>query len=55
LTIGYQLYARLVIWGTWIPYSQIELDTRNDYECYTDKFLGINNVNSQIELYVPIK
>jgi len=43
------------IWGTWIPYSQIELDERNDYECYTDKFLGINNVNSQIELYVPIK
>lgn len=43
------------IWGTWIPCSGYELDIRDDFECYTESFLGIDNDNSQILIYIPIK
>ncbi|MEA5009162.1 AraC family transcriptional regulator [Clostridium tyrobutyricum] len=43
------------IWGTWIPCSGYALDMRDDFECYTENFLGIDNNNSQILIYIPIK
>jgi AraC family transcriptional regulator len=43
------------IWGTWIPTCKYELDNRDDFECYTQNFLGIDNEHSEIEIYVPIK
>jgi AraC family transcriptional regulator len=42
------------IWGTWFPNSDEELDVRDDFECYTEKFLGADNNKSQIEIYFPI-
>lgn len=43
------------IWGTWFLSSKEELDIRDDFEVYDERFLGPNNVNSQIDIYIPIK
>lgn len=42
------------IWGTWLPNSNEQLDMRDDFECYTERFLGAKNDNSQIDIYFPI-
>lgn len=43
------------IWGTWIPSSKVELDMRDDFELYDDRFKGIDNPLSEIDIYIPIK
>ncbi len=43
------------IWGTWIPYSGYELDLRDDFECYDDRFLGPDDDRSQFDIFIPIK
>lgn len=43
------------IWGVWFPKSGYKLDSRDDFECFTDKFLGPFNDNSEIEIYFPIQ
>ncbi|HAU4946617.1 TPA: AraC family transcriptional regulator [Clostridioides difficile] len=43
------------IWGTWFLSSKEELDIRDDFEVYDERFLGSSNVNSQIDIYIPIK
>ncbi|MHC1723537.1 MAG: GyrI-like domain-containing protein [Aminipila sp.] len=42
------------IWGIWYPQSGYEIADREDFECYTEKFLGPYNENSEIEIYFPI-
>lgn len=42
------------IWGTWLPKSNEKLDMRDDFECYTERFLGADNDKSQIDIYFPI-
>lgn len=43
------------IWGVWFPKSSFQLDDRDDLECYTEKFLGAENEESEIEIYFPIQ
>lgn len=43
------------IWGTWFLNSKEELNIRDDFEVYDERFLGPNNENSQIDIYIPIK
>ena len=43
------------IWGTRFLSSKEELDIRDDFEVYDERFLGPSNVNSQIDIYIPIK
>ncbi|MDS0526501.1 AraC family transcriptional regulator [Clostridium sp. SHJSY1] len=42
------------IWGTWFPKSDFEISGYDDFECYTERFLGSDNENSQIDIYFPI-
>ncbi|SFC37503.1 AraC family transcriptional regulator [Clostridium uliginosum] len=42
------------IWGTWFLGSNKQLDMRDDFECYTERFLGAKNDKSQIDIYFPI-
>lgn len=42
------------IWGVWFPKSGFELASRNDFECYTDRFTQANDMNSEIDIYFPI-
>ncbi|MCX7709692.1 MAG: GyrI-like domain-containing protein [Clostridia bacterium] len=43
------------IWGTWISCSGYEMDMRDDYERYDERFLGPDNNQSEIDIYFPIK
>ncbi|WP_027624470.1 AraC family transcriptional regulator [Clostridium lundense] len=43
------------IWGTWIPLAKVELDMRDDFELYDERFKGANNRLSEIDIYIPIK
>lgn len=43
------------IWGVWFPKSGFELANRDDFECYTERFLGANNESSEIDIYFPIE
>ncbi|ENJ9655498.1 AraC family transcriptional regulator [Clostridium botulinum] len=43
------------IWGTWIPFSKVEIDMRDDFELYDGGFKGANNHLSEIDIYIPIK
>jgi len=42
------------IWGTWFANSNKQLDMRDDFECYTERFLGTKSDKSQIDIYFPI-
>ena len=42
------------IWGVWFPKSGYAISDREDFECYTEKFLGPYDENSEIEIYFPI-
>ncbi|MGF7060233.1 GyrI-like domain-containing protein [Brassicibacter mesophilus] len=48
----YQTYY--YIWGTWSSNNNIKLDMRDDFECYTERFLGAENEKSQVDIYFPI-
>ncbi|WP_048602126.1 AraC family transcriptional regulator [Rubeoparvulum massiliense] len=43
------------IWGSWFPKSGFELANRDDFECYTERFTGANDSNSEIDIYFPIE
>ena len=43
------------IWGTCFPKSGFELANRDDFECYTERFTGANDSNSEIDIYFPIE
>ncbi|MEC0172333.1 AraC family transcriptional regulator [Paenibacillus graminis] len=43
------------IWGVWFPKSGYELDNRDDFECYTERFAGEDVESSEIDIYFPIK
>ncbi len=43
------------IYGTWLPNSEYELDSRDDFERYDENYLGLNNPNSKVEIWIPIK
>lgn len=43
------------IWGIWFPKSGFELANRDDFECYTERFIGPNDENSEIDIYFPIE
>lgn len=43
------------IWSVWFPQSGYELAEQDDFECYTERFLGPNNPHSEIDIYFPIK
>lgn len=43
------------IWGVWFPKSHCKIGSGEDFEVYTDRFLGIDNEQSQIDIYFPIE
>jgi AraC family transcriptional regulator len=43
------------IWGTWLLCSGMEIDCRDDFEQYDDRFLGVDNDLSEIDIYIPVK
>ncbi len=43
------------IWGTWLLCSGMELDNRDDFELYDERFLGADNDLNEIEIYIPVK
>jgi len=54
-TVKNLLSTYYYIWGVWLPKSSLQLDDRDDLECYTEQFLGAENEESQIEIYFPIQ
>lgn len=54
-TVDNLLTTYQYIWGVWFPKSGYELAERDDFECYTERFLGPNNHRSEIDIYFPIK
>lgn len=42
------------IWGTWFLTTSERLDVREDFELYDQRFLGYDNPESQVDLYIPI-
>lgn len=49
------IYTYQYIWGVWFPKSGYKLANRVDFECYTERFLGADNENSQVDIYFPIE
>lgn len=43
------------IWGTWFLTTKEELDLREDFELYDDRFLGYDHPNSEVDLYIPVR
>lgn len=43
------------IWGTWFFVTDEKLDAREDFELYDERFLGYDNPDSEIDLYIPIR
>ena len=43
------------IWGTWFLTAGLELDLREDFELYDERFLGYDHPESQVDLYIPVK
>lgn len=43
------------IWGTWLTGTKEQLDDREDFELYDERFLGYDNPESQMDIYIPIK
>ena len=54
-TVDTLLMTYRYIWSVWFPKSGYELSERDDFECYTERFLGPNNPHSEINIYFPIK
>ena len=54
-TVDTLLMTYRYIWSVWFPKSGYELAERDDFECYTERFLGPNNPHSEIDIYFPIK
>ncbi|MEA5004756.1 MAG: AraC family transcriptional regulator [Christensenella sp.] len=43
------------IWGTWFLTTKQELDWREDFELYDERFLGYDHPDSQIDVYIPVR
>jgi len=43
------------IWGTWFLETEEELDLREDFELYDNRFLGYDHPDSEVDLYIPIR
>jgi AraC family transcriptional regulator len=43
------------IWGTWVLCSGFEIDQRDDFEFYNERFLGPDNDLSELDIYIPVK
>lgn len=43
------------IWGTWILLTDEVLDDREYFELYDTRFLGKDNIKSEMDIYIPIK
>lgn len=43
------------IWGTWFLTTKEEMDCREDFELYDERFLGYDHPESEIDLYIPIR
>ncbi|QQO07840.1 AraC family transcriptional regulator [Breznakiella homolactica] len=43
------------IWGTWFLSSDEEMDWREDFELYDERFLGYDHPDSELDLYIPIR
>lgn len=43
------------IWGTWFLITEEQLDNREDFELYDERFLGYNHPDSQVDIYIPIR
>lgn len=43
------------IWGTWALLTSDTIDERDDFELYDDRFKGRENVDSEIDIYIPVK
>jgi AraC family transcriptional regulator len=43
------------IWGTCLLCSGMEIDNRDDFELYDERFLGVDNNLSEIVIYIPVK
>lgn len=42
------------IWGIWFPKSGFSIAHGDDFECYTELFLGADDEKSEIDIYFPI-
>lgn len=43
------------IWGTWFLTTKEEMDGREDFELYDQRFLGYDHPDSEVDLYIPIR
>jgi AraC family transcriptional regulator len=43
------------IFGTWLPASPYEADTREHFEVMGEKYFGPDNPDSEEEIWVPVK
>ncbi len=43
------------IWGTWLPNSEYEADMKYDFELYGERFKGMDNPESEIDIHIPVK
>lgn len=43
------------IYKTWLPNSGEELSLHDDFELYDHRFKGVNNSESEFDIYIPIK
>lgn len=43
------------IWGTWFLTTREELDWREDFELYDERFLGYDHPDSEVDLYIPVR
>lgn len=43
------------IWGTWFLTTKEELDGREDFELYDNRFIGLNHPDSEIDIYIPVR
>lgn len=53
-TKGFQMSMDYV-YGTWLPASGYQLDARDDFEHYGERFYGPEHPDSEIDMYIPIK
>ena len=43
------------IWGTWVLLTKEVLDDGDDFELYNERFLGRDNEQSKMDIYIPVK
>lgn len=43
------------IWGTWVLCSGYEIDLRDDFEFYDERYLGPDQETSEFDIYIPVK